>query len=447
MTDSILLVHADAGVLRAAGLHLEQQGYDVTRELNAEAGVLTGERIRPAVVVLHHALAGGTGYPLVESFRSRDAAVILLVPDGDEASLAALGAGAELTVPEGAGLPLLAAATARAAERIRGRRAAATLMQRGMARHGAAFLGSHAPMREIVQQVGVLAQSDRTTVLLKGEQGVGKGYVARLLHDLGPRATQPFFQCRCAGLTATELDSALFGHEKGAFPGASDRRQGLLELGEGGTVLLHDVAGLPPELQPKLLRFLENRAFRRIGGGRDLQVDTRLVVATERNLAQEVEAERFREDLFYRLSGAPLEIPPLRDRDPADREALVILLHQELLRELPDAPPSLSADVQERLLAHSWPGNVRELRNVLDRALLLARGQPAVNVEHLPGELRARPGLGDRRHTPMTLEEMEKQQIDRALRYHGGNRTRASKELGISRATLINKIKLYRITD
>ena len=447
MTDSILLIHADADALRAMGSHLEQLGYDVTRELNAEAGQLTSARVLPAVVILHHSLAGGAGFPLIEAFRARDAGVILLAPDGEESIRPGLEAGAELAIAEGAGLPLLGAATARAAERIRARRAAATLMQRGMAAPGVSLLGSHSPMREIAQQIGILAQTDRTTVLLLGEQGAGKGYVARLLHDLSPRARQPFFQLRCAGLATTELDSLLFGHEKGAFPGATTRRQGLLELGAGGTVLVHDIADLPAELQPKLLRFLEGRTFRRMGGTRDLQVDTRLLVATERRLAAEVEAERFREDLYFRLSGVVLDLPPLRDRAPEDRDTLVTRIHQDLVNEVAGAPPMIAAETRERLLSYEWRGNMRELRNVLDRAMLLARGQPVLNIEHLPGELRARPGIGDRRHTPMTLDEMEKLQIDRALRYHGGNRTRASKELGISRATLINKIKLYHLTD
>ena len=447
MTDSILLIHGDAETLRTTGSHLEHLGYDVTRELNGDAGLLTAERIRPGVVILHHALAGGPGFPGIAAYRAHLAGVVLLVPRGEDPARVALEAGAELTVEESASLPMLTAAIGRAAERMRLRRASETLMRMGMARHGTGWLGSHAPMREILRQVEVLSQTDRTTVLLQGEQGVGKGYVARLLHDLSPRAAQPFFQGRCAGMAPVHLDSLLFGHEKGAFPGATERRQGLLELGEGGTLYLQDVADLPPELQPKLLRYLEGRIFRRIGGTRDLQADTRMIVATDRDLPKEVEAERLREDLYFRLSGVTLTVPPLRDRAPEDREALVERVHEELLREVPGSAATLSADVLERLQAYPWPGNIRELRHVLDRALLLGRGQPMLQVEHLPGELRARPGPGDRRHTPMTLDEMEHQQIERALRYHAGNRTRASKELGISRATLINKIKLYGLTD
>lgn len=445
MTVSILLVHADPDALRALGSHLERLGGDVIRELTADAGLITAARVRPEIVVLHHDLAGGPTLPLVERFRAGEAGVIVLAPSGDDAVRAALEAGAELTIPIAGDPALLTAAVTRTAERVRARRAAAALWSAAAATPGLATLGTRAPMLEIGQQIDVLAQADRTTVLLRGEHGAGKRYVARLLHDLGPRAGKPFLACRCAGLTPTELDSVLFGHEKGACSGATARRQGLLELADGGTLLLSDVGDLAPELQPKLLRFLESRTFRRLGGTQNVQADTRLLAASERPLAAEVEAERFREDLFFRLAGVPLELPPLRDRALEDRDLLLDHLHREWLGELTDGPPAISPDARERLLSYGWPGNVAELRAVLGRALLLARGQPVLGVEYLPGELRARAGVGDRRHTPMTLAEAERQQVERALRFHGGNRTRTAKELGVSRATLITKVKLYQL--
>jgi transcriptional regulator with PAS, ATPase and Fis domain len=195
-----------------------------------------------------------------------------------------------------------------------------------------------------------------------------------------------------------------------------------------------------------VLRVLETRSFRRLGGTQDITVDTRLVVTTRRDLAQEVEAERFRQDLFYRLNVMTLALPPLRDRTQDDRAGLVAAIHGELKGLYSDSPPIITPDAQGRLLEYSWPGNLREMEQVLERAMLLSRGQIAVGVEHLPGEFRARPGVGDRRHTPMSIDDLENQHIERTLRYHGGNRTRAAKELGISRATLINKIKRYNIT-
>jgi transcriptional regulator with PAS, ATPase and Fis domain len=171
----------------------------------------------------------------------------------------------------------------------------------------------------------------------------------------------------------------------------------------------------------------------------------RLVAATNKDLAAEVEQGRFREDLYYRLSVMPVRVPSVRDRPREDRLALVTRIFNDLRTELPDGPSQIGGEALERLLGYNWPGNVREMRNVLERALILGRGQATMGVEHLPGEFRARPGPGDRRHTPLALEELERQHIERTLRHHGGNRTRSAQELGISRATLINKIKRWNL--
>ncbi|HEX2449588.1 MAG TPA: sigma-54 dependent transcriptional regulator, partial [Gemmatimonadales bacterium] len=291
----------------------------------------------------------------------------------------------------------------------------------------------------------LLAQSERTTVLLTGESGTGKGWVARMIHDLSPRAKAPFVEVNCAGLNPTFLDSELFGHEKGAFTDAKDRKQGLFEIADRGTIFLDEIGDLAPELQPKLLKVLETKTFRRLGGTREISVDVRLIAATNRQLQAEVEAGRFREDLYYRLSVMPIMLPAARDRSREDRLSLITRIMSDLRKELPDAPGTLTSEALERLIGYAWPGNVREMRNVLERAMILGRGQPAVSVEHLPGEFRARPGIGDRRHTPLSLDDLERQHIERTLKHHGGNRTRAAQELGISRATLINKIKRYAI--
>jgi transcriptional regulator with PAS, ATPase and Fis domain len=219
----------------------------------------------------------------------------------------------------------------------------------------------------------------------------------------------------------------------------------MAEIAAGGTMFIEEVADLPAELQPKLLRLLETRTFRRVGGTKELTSDVRVIAATARDLGALVEAGTFREDLAYRLSVTPLTLPPLRERAREDRLSLLVSLVNELQHEVSGAPASVGPEALERLLAHGWPGNVREMRNVLERALILARGQSVVAIEHLPGEFRARPGPGDRRHTPMTLDELERAHIERTLRHHGGNRTRTAQELGISRATLINKIKRYAI--
>jgi two-component system response regulator HydG len=448
MADSVLLIDDEVDMLRSIGNHFERQGYEVIRELTGEAGLATFERLRPEVVILDLRLRGMDAMQVLEQLRQRDAAVILLAATGDTAAaVRAMQAGAESFVVKPVDMEHLAAATARVADKVRLRRLARTLQGRNVAGAALDVLGESSPMQELAQQIGLLAQSERTTVLLSGESGTGKGWVARLIHDLSPRGREPFVEVACGGFDAVQLDSEVFGHEKGAFPEARERRQGLFEVADRGTLLLDEIADLPPELQPKVLKVLETRSFRRLGGTREITVDVRLIGSTSRDLAAEVASGRFREDLYYRLSVMPLRLPPLRDRSREDRLALITRLLAELRRAIPDGPATANAEALERLLAYPWPGNVREMRNVLERALILGRGQPTISVEHLPGEFRARPGVGDRRHTPISLDELERQHIERTLKHHAGNRTRAAAELGISRATLINKIKRYTITS
>ena len=448
MADSVLLIDDDVDILRSIGNHFERQGYEVTRELTGEAGLATFERLRPEVVILDLRLPGMDALQVLEQLRQRDAAVILLAGAGDSAAaVRAMQLGAENFLVKPVDLDHLTAATARIAEKVRLRRINDSLHTRAASGTGLDVLGDSPEMRELAQQVRLLAQSDRTTVLLSAESGMGKGWVARLIHDLSARARRPFVEVTCGAFDSTGLDSELFGHEKGAFADARERRQGLFEIADGGTILLDEVGDLPPELQPKLLKMLETRTFRRLGGSREITVDVRLIAATSRDLAAEVEQGRFREDLYFRLSVMPLRLPPVRDRSREDRLALINRLLDDLRRAIPAGPAVINAEAVERLLAYPWPGNIREMRNVLERALILGRDQPAITVEHLPGEFRARPGIGDRRHTPISLDELERQHIERTLKHHAGNRTRAALELGISRATLINKIKRYTITS
>ncbi len=446
MAESVLLIDDDVDVLRSIGNYFERLGYEVTRELSGEAGLATFDRLRPEVVILDLRLPGMDGLEVLERLRQRDAAVILLTGHSDiETAVRAMQLGAENFLTKPVDMAHLAAATARVADKVRLRRVNETLFSHTAPQMGLESLGSSAQMREFAHQIGLLAQSERTTVLLAGESGTGKGWVARLIHDLSPRAKEPFVEVNCAGLNATVLDSEMFGHEKGAFTDAKDRKQGLFEIADRGTIFLDEIGDLAPELQPKLLKVLETKTFRRLGGTREITVDVRLVAATNRDLAAEVESGRFREDLYYRLSVMPLRLPAVRDRPREDRLALITRILTDLQKMLPEGPTAVHTEVVERMLAYPWPGNVREMRNVLERALILGRGQPSINIEHLPSEFRARPGVGDRRHTPLSLDDLERQHIERTLKHHAGNRTRAAAELGISRATLINKIKRYTI--
>jgi two-component system response regulator HydG len=446
MTDTLLLIDDDADVLRSVGDYFERIGYEVHRAATGGDGVEAFERLRPDVVLLDLHLPDASGLDVLERLRASGAAVILMTGEADiETAVRAMQLGAENFLTKPVDMTHLAAATVRVAEKVRLSRQNALLRARDHQKEGLDTIGVSPAMRELARQVGLLATSENSTVLLTGESGTGKGWVARIIHQLSPRAAGPFVEVNCGGLSATFLDSELFGHEKGAFTDAKERRQGLFELADGGAIFLDEIGELGLELQPKLLKVLESKTFRRLGGTTELQVNVRLMAATNRDLVADVKAGRFREDLYYRLSVLPVHLPPVRARSREDRLVLLTRILAELQAELVGRPSTCSTEALDRLLNAPWPGNVREMRNVLERAMILAQGSSAIGVEHLPADLRRGAGGGDRRHVQQTLADLNRQHIERTLRAHGGNRTRAAQELGISRATLINKIKVYAL--
>lgn len=446
MTDCVLLVHDDPGVIRTVASRLEQAGAEVVRESSVDSALRALDASHPDVVCIGAELAEAAQDRLGKLARRE--APVLAFGSGVDAGLGAklMSAGASRILDPADQDRFISLVRQSAAEGRR-RRVSEKLVTGGSPRIGLESLGGSSAMKQLAQQIGMLAQNERTTLLISGEPGAGKAWAARIIHDQGARAGKPFLELRLTGHPPAHLESLIFGHEKGAFIEASERKHGLLELADGGTLLLRDIGALPAELQPKLLRVLETRTFRRMGGTQDLSSDTRLIATTRVDLTPEVEAERFQKDLFYRLSVMPFQIPPFRERNNDDRAMLLNAIHRETRSIFPDGPQIIAPEAMARFQDYPWPGNLREVRQVLERAMQIARGQVAIGVEHLPGEFRARPGVGDRRHTPMSLDLLEHQHIERTLRYHGGNRTRAAKELGISRATLINKIKLYSISD
>ena len=445
MADTLLLVDDDASVLRAIGEYFERIGYEVWRESTGEQAVDTFQRVRPDVVLLDLHLPDSNGLVVLERLRRDGAAVILLTGQGDiQTAVRAMQLGAENFLTKPVDMTHLAAAIARLTEKVRLTRQNARLRALDHEEEGVGSLGVSPGMQDLARHVELLAASERSTVLLQGESGTGKGWVARVIHNLSPRSEGPFVEVNCAGLSATFLDSELFGHEKGAFTDAKERKVGLFELADRGTIFLDEIGELALELQPKLLKVLETKTFRRLGGTRELTVDARLVTATNRDLVHEVQEGRFREDLFYRLNVMPLILPPVRERSREDRLDLITRILSDLKAQLPGCPAECSSEVLDRLLSAAWPGNVREMRNVLERSMILARGQQTIGIEHLPPDLRQRSAT-DRRYQAQSLSEVERQHIERTLRHHGGNRTRAALELGISRATLINKIKTYSL--
>ncbi|HEX2189414.1 MAG TPA: sigma-54 dependent transcriptional regulator [Longimicrobiaceae bacterium] len=447
MQRSILLIDDEPDVIRSLGRFFERAGWEVYRAMTGEEGLRLYEAALPDVVLLDLHLPGVSGMDVLETLVPRDATVVMLTGHGDiETAVEAMRLGAENFLAKPVELPHLAAAAEKALEKTELRRANRTLSARLAEGRHTSTLGGSPRMREIARQVELLAESEGTTVLLLGESGTGKGWVAQMLHAHSQRARGPMVEVNCAGLSATFLDSELFGHEKGAFTDAKTAKRGLFEVAHGGTLFLDEVGDLAPDLQPKLLKVLERRCFRRLGGTREIEVDVRLVAATNRDLEAEVAAGRFREDLYYRLHVLPLTLPPVRERSREDVLELVHRLLTDLRATHPRGGRRLSDAALKLLVGYAWPGNVRELRNVLERALVLSLGEETILPEHLPPEVRSPSpsSLPVREHqTVMTLDEVERRHIERTLVMLDGNRTQAAEAMGISRATLHNKIRLY----
>jgi PAS domain S-box-containing protein len=342
-------------------------------------------------------------------------------------------------VRDAAGEPARIAAIARdLSELARLRRATEILGSAGV---DADEMPTRSPrMREVIEAADLAAGNAAVTLLLLGETGAGKGWLARRIHARSPRASQPFFEVNCAGLSPSLVESELFGHERGAFTGATSQKRGLVEAAAGGTLFLDEIGDLPLPVQAQLLTFLDSRVFRRVGGSRTMTADVRLVAATNLDLKQAVEKGTFRRDLYYRLSVMPLVVPPLRER-PEDIPFLAARMLAELGRGSGRRGTPLGPKMLSSLQRYAWPGNVRELRNTLERALLLSRGG-TIEPSHLPPEIR------DSRRSPVAtdalLESLERDQIVRVLAEVGGNRTQAAKRLGISLSTLKRRLAEMR---
>jgi two-component system response regulator AtoC len=446
MPRSILIIDDDPGVLGVLSKFFQRKGWEVSSAASGEDGVRAYEAQRPDVVLLDLDLPGLSGRDILDILVSRGAAVVMLTGHAEvEVAVDAMQSGAETFLTKPVNFPHLEAAVERAAEKVELRRTN-ELLARSMAdRTESTGLGASPMMRDLARQVDLLAGSGDTTALLLGESGTGKSFIAQMLHARSPRARGPFVEINCAGLQATFLDSELFGHERGAFTDAKEMKRGLFEVADRGTLFLDEIGDLAPELQPKLLKVLETRSFRRLGGTRELQVDVRLIAATNRDLDAEVRTGRFREDLFYRLSVFPLVVPPLRERSAEDVLELAHRFLRELGKRHRTSPTQLSPRALEVLAGYAWPGNVRELRNVLERALVLAAGAERLEPEHLPPGLKAAGAPRATRDEPsiVSLEEVERRHIERTLFLLGGNRTAAADRLGISRSTLHTKIQQY----
>jgi two-component system response regulator HydG len=308
------------------------------------------------------------------------------------------------------------------------------------------IIGRSPSMRELFETLSLVAPSE-ATVLVQGESGTGKELVANAIHHNSPRKDRPFVKVNCAALPETLLENELFGHDKGAFTGATGPKKGRFQLADRGSIFLDEIAEMTPTTQAKILRVIQEREFEPVGGSRTVQVDTRIISATNRNLEDEIAAGRFREDLYYRLNVVMIKVPPLRNRS-ADIPLLADFFLERYAKKNRRRLKGFRPRAMDLLLRHTWPGNVRELENAIERAVIMARGD-MVGPEHFPKTLQGR-GTDESPMEPMlasgrSLKEVEKEMILKTLEDMGGNRTRTAETLGISRRTLQLKLKDYGV--
>jgi DNA-binding NtrC family response regulator len=460
--DPPILLVEDKDSLRAMLRHaLEAQGHTVVEARDQPEAIAALQAVRPGVVLSDLRLPEGDGFGVLRAAKEidPDLPVVVMTAFGSiQDAVAAMKEGALdfLAKPVDPDHLLLMVERALAQRRLTTEN---FLLKEELAtRRGAPQIVGEDPRLKQVSMTLHRAAATDTTVLLEGESGTGKELFARALHALSPRADGPFVAINCAAIPETLLETELFGHEKGAFTGAANRKPGKFELAHRGTLFLDEIGELPLQLQPKILRALEEKRFERVGGTVLIQVDVRVVAATNRHLKAAVAARQFREDLYFRLSVFPITIPPLRDR-PDDIVLLARHFIDRFCRDL-NKKLTLSLSAEEELRTYAWPGNVRELQNCIERAVILTEGN-TIHARHLNLSFRLAPAsvaqvdekasawdvidlsgtLADA--TKRIVTEVERRKIEQALSEGGGNRGRAAELLEISYKTFLAKLKEY----
>lgn len=461
MSAKILIIDDEKVIRRILSQTLQDAGYSIDAVSSvAEARSFFDKEI-PDLILLDYKLPDGLGLDVLK-FSKVVAPNIPVVMITAHASLA----GAVQAVKEGVydyiSKPFeeeeLLQTIARALETGRLRHQVARHQEETQKTFGLQNIApSSSAMMKVKQVIDQVAASGATTVLLLGESGVGKGFVARALHFTKGHESQPFMHVTCTALTETLLESELFGHEKGAFTDARTDKKGLFELAHGGTVFLDEIGDIPPSLQAKLLRFLEEKTFRKVGGNREIKVNARVVAATNKDLQKEVEAGRFRSDLFFRLNVITIVIPPLRER----KEDLFSLAEQfirDFNQEFNKKIESIAPRAKECMAEYYWPGNVRELRNTLERAVLLSNNR-TIHFEDLPEMIQKNSSVmkgnmgahfGGSFELPpegIVLEDLERDLVLQALKRTGGNHVQAARLLGMNRHQIRYRIEKFHMDE
>ena len=454
---TILVVDDEHLIRWSLEQQLRREGYTILLgETGAEA-LQKAQEESPDLVLLDVRLPDADGLQVLERLRAADqeALVIMITAHGGiDSAVRAMKLGAYDYVIKPFDMDELKLTVKKALETKTLRRQVARFQAEQ--REGSSLddiVGVSQAIRDLKTLIRRIAESDATTVLLEGESGTGKDLVARVIHFESARVKAPFMAVNCVALPEHLLESELFGHEKGAFTDARALKKGLFEQADGGTVYLDEIGDMRPGLQAKLLRLIEEKTFRRVGGLKDMRSDVRIIAATNRELAKAIEEEQFRKDLYFRLKVFPIYIPPLREH-PEDILPLATFFIGRFNRDMRREILGLHPDAQACLKAYSWPGNVRELRNVIERGMILASGN-TVGVEHLlPEIVPVRTPSEPQKAVPVALpteglrlEEVERDLVRQALEATGGNQVRAARLLGISRDALRNRMKKFGLME
>jgi two-component system response regulator AtoC len=454
VTERVLVIDDDRSFRVVAQAALAAEGYEVRTAANGGEGLNTARAFQPQVVVLDRNLPDADGLEVLSRLLSEggpDAPLVVMATAYGEIenAVAAVKRGATDYLAKPIELPALVVTVSRALASRRLRRRADGLTGASRRRLARDFCeGGSVAMRKVLALAGKVATSPDTTVLITGETGTGKELVAQRVHLATPgRGEGPFVELNCAAIPETLLESELFGHEKGAFTDAARARPGLLEEAEGGTLFLDEIGDMPPATQAKLLKVLETRSFRRLGGGRDLDADVRFIAATHRDLEAAVAAGSFRLDLFHRLDVFRIHLPPLRERRE-DVLPLARFFLTELAARAGKAIRGLAPETERLLLADPFPGNVRELRNIIERGVILESGPELTRavVDLRPGvtgPAPSAPSPSDAR--PPTLQEVERAYLEGLLEQARGNRSQVARWMGVSYPTVQKKIADYGI--
>lgn len=445
----ILVVDDDQDALDALEVILRRENYTVFTATSGEAALECLQKEQVAILLCDVKMPNMDGLTLLRHVKAEDSSTVVIMMSGHHdvsAAVEAMKQGAldYLLKPLNKNDVVRAIQKATAVQELMLENQILRRQVRDQLARSE-VIGSSPAWRRVCDLVQQVAPA-QATVLITGESGTGKELVASLLHRLSPRAARPFIVLNVAALPATLLEAELFGYEKGAFTGAQQRKLGHFEMADGGTLFLDEIGDMPQEIQAKFLRVLQDGTFQRLGGTRTLHAQVRVVAATNKNLAQEVAAQRFRQDLFYRLNVITIRLPPLRERRQ-DIPLLATHFLHKYAKENAKAVNSIQPEALQHLKAYSWPGNVRELENVMERAIVLAP-QPTITVDDLLLEEQPEPALMSTEERlqlspTMSLEQVEREMIVQALRRNAGNRQATAQQLEIGVSTLYRKLKIY----